>query len=84
MFDVNNDPLINDLRTIDRVSLTVGSGGEDGQGTSFNNAGQLAFWLSFTDGSEGIFVATIPEPASLVVLIVGTGLVLGKRSTNLS
>ncbi len=84
LFDINDDPLIEDLRTIRYVNLITNSGGEDGRGTSFNDAGQLAFSLHFTDGSQGVFVATIPEPASLTVLIVGTGLILGKRSTNLS
>lgn len=79
LFDVNNDPSIEDLRTIKSVDLLTGSGGEDGQPTSFNDAGQLAFKLSFTDGSEGIFVATIPEPGTLGVLGVFAGLVAGRR-----
>ncbi len=59
LFDVNDDPLIDDLRTISLLALTVNSGGGDGYSTSFNDDGQLAFKLNFTDGSQGIFVATI-------------------------
>ncbi|XAL99601.1 hypothetical protein OT109_18730 [Phycisphaeraceae bacterium D3-23] len=58
-FDIDDDPLTEDLRTISAVMLTTGSGGEDGRRTSLNDAGQLAFSLRFTDGSEGVFVATI-------------------------
>jgi hypothetical protein len=35
----------------------------------FNDAGQLVFELSFTDGSAGIFVATVPEPVSFTLMI---------------
>ena len=34
-----------------------------GRGT-FNDAGQFTFQASFTDGSQGIFIATIPEPTT--------------------
>lgn len=79
LFDVNNDPLIDDFKTISALSLFNISGEETGRPSSFNNIGQLTFRLGFTDGSEGIFVATIPEPATLVVFVVGAGLILGKR-----
>ncbi len=74
LFDVNIDPLIDDLRTIKFVIMYTGfpgSGGEDGRATSFNDAGQLAFRLFFTDGSEGVFVATVPEPGMVAVLGLG-------------
>ncbi len=86
LLDVNDDPLINDLRTISSVDLTDGlgarptsSGGEDGRATSFNDASQLAFRLGFTDGSEGIFVATVPEPGTLAVFVVGATFALRQR-----
>ncbi len=37
------------------------SGNQEGVSDSFNNAGQLAFKAMFTDGSDGIFLATIPS-----------------------
>ncbi|WP_145285996.1 DUF7453 family protein [Pirellulimonas nuda] len=66
LFDVSNDPLSPDLRTISDLSLVTNSGGEDGRPTSFNDAGQVAFRAGFTDGSQGIFVAnTLASPATL-------------------
>ncbi len=88
LFDVNDDPLIDDLRTISGIILTTGSGGEDGRPTSFNDAGQLAFHLEFTDGSEGIFVATIGLTGDLngdgFVGIEDLGNVLGNWNANVT
>jgi len=67
LFDVSNDPLNPDPRTISFLSLRIGSGGEDGKATSFNDADQLAFSARFTDGSEGIFVATIATPFKITI-----------------
>lgn len=66
-FDVSNDPLSPDPRTISSVSLVTDTGGEDGRPTSFNDAGQLVFQLRFTDGSEGIIVATIAAPPTVTI-----------------
>ncbi len=79
MFDVNDDPLIDDFRMIQWVGFQNLSGGEDGWRRGFNDAGQLVFQLSFTDGSEGIFVATVPEPGTVAVLGVGVVWVLRRR-----
>ncbi len=79
LFDVNDDPLIEDLRTIKYTSLSAGGyTGDDGRSNVFNDAGQLVFELRFTDGSHGIFVATIPEPAGAALLAIG-GLALFRR-----
>jgi hypothetical protein len=46
-----------DFRTpsdLDFVSIT---GNGDSQKSGFNNLGQLVFWASFTDGSQGVFVS---------------------------
>ncbi len=63
-----------DFRTIASLSLNgLLTGNSDGRGSDFNNAGQLAFWASFTDGSEGIFVSNAvatPEPAALALLSI--------------
>jgi hypothetical protein len=70
--DVSSDPSKPDLRTVgtlrfESVSLVVGSG-EDGRSMSFNDSGELAFHATFLDGTEGVFVATVPEPASFLIL----------------
>jgi hypothetical protein len=59
LYDINDDPLIDELRTISSVSLCSGGGDGVDSSTRFNDAGQLVFWLGFTDGSEGFFVASI-------------------------
>jgi hypothetical protein len=66
LFDVNDDPLIEVLRTVSLVGFFGGIGGEDGRGTGFNDAGQLAFRLGFTDGSQGIFVANLNGASGLL------------------
>ena len=83
LFDVNDDPLIDDYRTISRILLDEDSSGGDGRMANFNDAGQLAFWLQFTDGSQGIFVAQVPEPSTLFLLAAG-GIVLIRRKLNLT
>jgi hypothetical protein len=79
LFDVDNDPLAEDLRTVTDFKIAVGANGKAGLGKVFNDAGQLALKLTFADGSSGIFVATIPEPGTLGLLGVGAGLVAGRR-----
>jgi len=57
LFDVDDDPQVDDLRTISGLDINFGgSGGEDGRPTGFNDLGQLAFQLDFTDGSAGVFI----------------------------
>jgi len=69
LLDVSNNPLSLDLRTISSLKMFYGSLDEDGRGTSFNDRGQLAFRASFTDGSAGNFVATIPNSFTVTILI---------------
>lgn len=81
LLDVDNDLLIQDLRTIASVSVLFDSGTEDGRPISFNDLGQVAFHASFTDGTEGVFIsniATVPEPGSLLILLGGASM-LGRR-----
>ena len=66
------------LRTIADGGIgfyTLGSGGQDGR-VSFSDTGLLAYRLTFTDGSSGIFrssITPVPEPAS-AGLIAAAGL----------
>lgn len=79
LFDINDDPLIDDFRTIRSFRLATNSDGENGLLTIFNDADQLAFKLAFTDGSEGVFVATVPEPATLVMFVGVFGTLASRR-----
>jgi len=79
LFDVDNG-LGEDLRTISSISFPFGSsGGGDGNSASFNANNVLAFQLLFTDGSNGIFTAAVPEPASLSLLAMGAATLLRRR-----
>jgi hypothetical protein len=42
-------------------------------------AGETTFRLRFTDGSEGLFVATVPEPAGAGLFAAGAALLLSRR-----
>ena len=70
--DVNEDPLITDLRTVRTLSLfsSISDGG--GHRSGFNDKGQIAFVARFTDDSEGIFLSNlvaVPEPSNLAFLV---------------
>ncbi len=71
LFDVNDDPTIEDLKTITWVDYRGHSTGDNGHETSFNDAGELALRMRFSDGTEGVFVATIPEPATGMTILFG-------------
>jgi hypothetical protein len=51
--------------------------------SKFSDDGQLAFWAKFTDGGEGIFIATVPEPA-MMGLLLGALLMIGRPRRRLS
>lgn len=57
LFDINDDPNTEDLRTIVDIGTIANSAGTGGESTSFNDTGQLAFTLRFTDATSGVFVA---------------------------
>ena len=44
-----------------------------------NDRGELVFWASFTDGSSGIFLATVPEPSVAAMLILCAFGLSGRR-----
>lgn len=47
------------------------SGGQDGLARWFNDRGEVAFRVWFTDNSQGLFVARVPEPASIALISAG-------------
>ena len=67
LFDVGDG----DLRLIDDLEMwTYTNAGEDGTPTAFNDLGQLAFRAMFKDGTEGVFVATVPEPGAALAIML--------------
>lgn len=59
LFDVNDDPYIEDLRTISFVSMGSVSGGEDGRENAFGDSGEFAYTLGFSDGTDAVILASI-------------------------
>jgi len=59
LFDINPDPGLVENRTISLLNFVGNSGGGDGRATGLNNASQLVFRLVFTDGTQGVFVASM-------------------------
>lgn len=57
--DVGRGTVTPDARTVESISLAFSQGSQSGEGSSFSDAGVLAFGLSFTDGSSGVFIATV-------------------------
>lgn len=89
MLDVNPDPEVSDLRQIAGLSFasgaldgnqSSGTGGEDGRRSGLSDfaGGAVTFRAMFVDGSEGVFVAAVPGPGAMGVLVVG-GVWLSRR-----
>jgi hypothetical protein len=72
-----------DLRVITTLKLQAGGSSEDGFFSAFNDAGQLAFAMSFADNSEAVVLATV-VPECGTITIVGGGFLaltaLGRRN----
>jgi hypothetical protein len=69
-----------DFRTISSLFFYFDTGNEDGRPSSFNDSGQLAFYATFTDGSEGVFVSNavlVPEPTAVALAVFALIGVLG-------
>jgi|GEM_PF-5108853 len=66
LFDVNDDPMVEDLRTIESYYLLTSSNTSEGRSTCVNDRGEIAFGLRFTDATQGVFVAsTLPADLCL-------------------
>ncbi|WP_432799487.1 PEP-CTERM sorting domain-containing protein [Poriferisphaera sp. WC338] len=72
LFDVDDDPLVEDMRQISSF-----------QGyTSINSRNEVGVLLRFINGSEGVFVASIPEPGVMgMMLLGGVGVMMRRRQT---
>jgi hypothetical protein len=57
-----------DLRMVDAIG-----------GGPINDAGTLALSLHFSDGTSGIFTATVPEPGALTLIVLGFPALLRRR-----
>lgn len=71
-----------DLRAIASLGDLVPGGGEHGRGSCFNARGELIFRATFTDGTSGVFIASLPEPASLLLFAVAA-LMYSRRAEGL-
>ena len=60
------------FRTIADFGIDFSANKDDDSINGLNDTGTLVFRLKFTDGSSGIFTATVPEPAGLTLLVAGT------------
>ena len=71
LFDVNDDPLVDDLREITSLGFFANIGDGNGGASPFNDRGQVAFQAAFIDGTSGVFisnlVATLPEPTEPIL-----------------
>jgi hypothetical protein len=58
-----------DLRTVLSFSTISNTTGLDGRRSMFNEASELVFSATFTDGTSGVFVSTVPEPATMLPIL---------------
>jgi hypothetical protein len=56
------------------------SGGSDGKGRVWNDAGELAVLLDFTGPSQGLFRITVPEPGAGATLLVAIATLAGRAA----
>jgi len=69
-----------DTRVISYIRNVYGGwGNETGFPTYFNDNSELLMTLDFTDGSQGVFVAIVPEPTTSWLLLGGLALLSGFR-----
>jgi hypothetical protein len=69
---------LGNTHTISSIGFFGGTGNQDGHTSTFNDNGDLAFTLSFSDGTQGAFVTHIPAPGAASLLALG-GLVTARR-----
>ncbi|MCA9260931.1 MAG: hypothetical protein KDA61_17070 [Planctomycetales bacterium] len=65
LIDVESDPHIQDLRMVQSFSsFSRVAKGSDGLPRVFAGENELFLWISFADGSQGVFVIQVPEPSA--------------------
>lgn len=86
IFDVDESPLTEDVRVIQQITVSAwgkrtAPGGVEEYGTPYNftDDGQFIAHIEFTDGSEGLFLGTVPEPATFALLLCGGAATLLRR-----
>ena len=67
--------LIDTTRTLDGTALT----GLSFQSNQSLQGDEFTFVASFSDGTTGIYLATIPEPATALLLLTGVGCLVGRH-----
>ena len=72
LFDVGGG----ELRRIKIIGDPYVGTGANGSPTCLNDRGQVAFNLTFDDATTGVFMTTVPEPSTLVLLMVAASLLL--------
>ena len=72
---VREGDVVNGL-TVNGFGLLTGSGGQDGKGIDFSDSNEVAYRLTFTNGSTGVFESVVPEPGSLGLIAGGAGMLL--------
>ncbi len=72
------------VKTFRNFEVYTLSGGQDGLERALNDQGEFVFYAHFTDGTQGLFIATVPEPSSMVIALFGALLlrrrIRGRRS----
>ena len=72
-----------DVRLVSDFFLVPGTGGEDGRASPFNDLGQLVYRVDFRDGSSGLFMTTVPEPAGALLTALAAVVLLPRRAVRL-
>ena len=72
-----------DVRLVSDFFLVPGNGGEDGRASPFNDLSQLVYRVDFRDGSSGLFVTTVPEPAAAMLAAIAGVVLLARRPVRL-
>ena len=88
LLNVSDDPNAPDFRLISGVNFFGGSGNGDGLSSGFNDLGQVAFRADLPGFTNtGIFVSDlvvgVPEPNTVLVLLFGASVCLGRRRRKL-